>query len=675
MREATQTAHPPQGTAPFRHALIESYGTFLPPQKEKWSHTVAQLGPYAPARFNEGAIERRIARGLSSFELARRALAKCLQRSKYRPEEIDLIIGCNICKADAGGRAVSFEPSTAIRLRRAFGLKNALCFDINNACAGMLTGVAMADNLMRSGHLRRALIVSGEYISHIGETALGEINQPWDDRLACLTLADAGAALLLDSTTNPNHGFIDINIKTEGVHSRLCTARPSEEGGIIMHTDSRRLASVVIRSSVATMLEQLGAKNWRIGSGTAVIPHQTATKALDYIKQAIDRFGSVEKDAGDYLVRNFVRTGNTASTAHTLALARAISDRKIRSHQDVVFLVQASGATTGCALYRMDELPDRMNASKGFWRRMPKGSVIRPPGKTINQRQPIKLSAISLVERGSADTALERSVLAAHQCLARSLPGRKEKNRALLIHTGRYRDNYMEEPAAAALILGNLEQRSSLQNEYFAFDVLNGSSGWMNALWYAQSWLATHRKSHILITASEMNPPRQTGNTVVEIDETASACMLSLSDDGSGFSDPDFRIIDGSFEKYRAQAIDPGPCTKMDFQIDPEYDEFLSKLIESYFVERLAALRTKREDFSCFILPQRSKTFIERLARRLRLPPESCIVACRDKDLYSSSVPFALHKAQESAKIVKDKPAFILQAGSGIQLSSALYWF
>jgi 3-oxoacyl-[acyl-carrier-protein] synthase III len=78
-----------------------------------------------------------------------------------RSGEIDLLICCNISRCDGPNYRFSFEPATAVRLRQRLGLSRAWAFDVSNACAGMFTGITVADALLKAGAVRRALVVSG----------------------------------------------------------------------------------------------------------------------------------------------------------------------------------------------------------------------------------------------------------------------------------------------------------------------------------------------------------------------------------------------------------------------------------------------------------------------------------------------------------------------------------
>src|SRR5678809_999882 len=66
-----------------------------------------------------------------SIDIAKKAIKDCLAKSKYDPKDIDLLICCNISRYDYLNH-VSFEPGTSIKLKKHFGLSNAIAFDITN---------------------------------------------------------------------------------------------------------------------------------------------------------------------------------------------------------------------------------------------------------------------------------------------------------------------------------------------------------------------------------------------------------------------------------------------------------------------------------------------------------------------------------------------------------------
>ena len=81
-----------------------------------------------------------------------------------------MLVNCSITKY-RGGLTQWFEPPMSVAIAREIGATNATTFDISNACAGMLTGVFIVANRIRRGEIDCGMVVSGEYISQLGQNA------------------------------------------------------------------------------------------------------------------------------------------------------------------------------------------------------------------------------------------------------------------------------------------------------------------------------------------------------------------------------------------------------------------------------------------------------------------------------------------------------------------------
>ncbi len=294
-----------------------------------------------------------------SIDLARKAVQNCLEHSDSLPEEFDLIICANISRYD-GPRKVTYEPSTAAVLKQEFGLTHAVALDISNACAGMWTGVFLADALIRTGAIRRGMVVSGEYITYLTDTAQKEIVDYLDPQVASLTLGDAGVAVELRLSPSPAVGFHDIELYTLARYSRDCIAKPSNRphGGAAMYTDAVKVSSAVVPHAAKHVREVLARNAHSLSRYKHIVPHQTSKLTMQ------DGLKSVAKDfpidIGQRLVNNLTERGNTATTSHLLALRDQMLAERIHSGDEILFLISGSGQTTGTALYACDDLPERI---------------------------------------------------------------------------------------------------------------------------------------------------------------------------------------------------------------------------------------------------------------------------------------------------------------------------
>ena len=130
---------------------------------------------------------RVVAEGEDSYTLALAAARDALAHTDFGAEDLDLLIVCSITRY-VGGLRMQLEPPLSLSLKETLGARRALSFDLSNACAGMMTGVFIVNDLIRQGRIRRGMVVSGEYISQLGVNAAREVR---DDLERSAGLADA----------------------------------------------------------------------------------------------------------------------------------------------------------------------------------------------------------------------------------------------------------------------------------------------------------------------------------------------------------------------------------------------------------------------------------------------------------------------------------------------------
>ena len=94
--------------------------------------------------------------------------------------------------------------------------------------------------------------------------------------------------------------------------------------------------------------------------------HQTATRAVKKQGQLINDWVGKKVCTRENSIVNMIERGNTASTAHFIALWDHILNGTIKSGENILFAVQASGANLGVATYTLDDLPDRVLAAENI---------------------------------------------------------------------------------------------------------------------------------------------------------------------------------------------------------------------------------------------------------------------------------------------------------------------
>ena len=301
-----------------------------------------------------GIRERRVSVGdEDSYSLATSAALNCLAKARQDPAALDVVISCSITKF-RGGLTQWLEPTMGSAVARGIGAPQAMTFDVSNACAGMLTGVTILNNWIRQGVVERGLVVSGEYISQLSHNAARHIRNIMSKELACLTLGDAGAALLLERAPAGSPGISLAGFTTVADYSRLCLAYPQgHDPGARMFTNSRAIQKAAMANTPLLLSEVLDVVGISMHDIDHVITHQTSARAIRKgMARMSEEFGdSPRHDA----VITVDRYGNTASTTHTVALVEELEAGHIEPGERVALLALASGLEIGVVLLTLDE--------------------------------------------------------------------------------------------------------------------------------------------------------------------------------------------------------------------------------------------------------------------------------------------------------------------------------
>src|SRR5947207_12295064 len=117
---------------------------------------------------------RKAAPGEYTSLFAVRAAQEAIERARIDPAEIDTLI-CATVTPD------QILPSTGCLIQAELGANNAAAFDIAAACSGFLYGLTIADQMIRTGQTRYALVIGAEILSRYVD---------FKDRSTCVLFGD-----------------------------------------------------------------------------------------------------------------------------------------------------------------------------------------------------------------------------------------------------------------------------------------------------------------------------------------------------------------------------------------------------------------------------------------------------------------------------------------------------
>ena len=663
--------------------VIESLGVYLPPNAVTTREVMRGCRPLVsllPLEALTGIRSRRMAGDLEfSIDLAKRAVADCLTRSRYGPEDIDLLLCANISRCDGPDFRFTFEPSTSLLLKGHFGFRHALAFDVSNACAGVFTALYLADALIALGVVERAMVVSGEYVTHLTRAAQPSIGSASDPRLPCLTLGDAGIALILEPSPLDGVGFQAIDIFTLGRYSPHCVANLTPSGSWTMNTQYREMAEAALKPTLSHFLQVLSCADTRPTDLAHVITHQTSRRTIRRAARAL-RNALPGSSTPPNMVDNLAERGNTATTAHFVAVHDHVLNGAIRSGDRVMFAINGSGLTVGNALYTFDDLPDRIRGG-GQTLAAPPRSSPHPRARTASPGAPrarIESVGVLPLPAQAPASSLELSCRAAERSLATSAYDRNAIE--LLIYSGVYRTDFVVEPAIAAMIAGQLGINDSFDSldrpRTFAFDVSNSSVGFLNACFLATQLIQGRKIHTAMVLAAEVENASLFRGARRGVTETASAMILDQSPGGTGFGSFLFRSFTDYVDLLACSVSSQAGAASLRVVKHPSLEEHYVECVLRVVPELLAVEGLDLSDIALFIPPQLSPGSIDELSAELKVDRDRFVhVSGGGEDLFTSSVPYALEAVRSRGLARPGDAGLIITAGAGIEVGCAIYYF
>lgn len=276
--------------------------------------------------------------GVATSDLAVEAAKSALKDARLKPEEIELILTATITPD------MPF-PSTACIVQRKLDARNAACFDISAACAGHVYGIVTAEQFIKAGKFKNALVIGAEKLSTITD---------WKDRSTCVLFGDGAGACVLARTDSKK--IISSYIGASGWEADLLRVPGGGSAAPASHkTVDERLhyvqmkGSEVFKKAVRVMAEAANKAITQCGLKCSdidcIIPHQANIRILLSVAK---RMGLSE----DKVYMNIERCGNMSSASSAVALCEAAKEGRLKKGDIVVLDAFGGGFVWGACVIR-----------------------------------------------------------------------------------------------------------------------------------------------------------------------------------------------------------------------------------------------------------------------------------------------------------------------------------
>lgn len=328
------------------NAVISGYGHALPAKVVDNKEIVSMMNT------TESFIEKRtgvqsrrfVSETESTSMLMVNACYDAITSANLSPSEIDLLLVSTFSPD-------YHDPSQACLIQPLIYLRDCVpVLDIRAQCSGMIYGMTIAEQFIKTGKYKNILLCCGEVLSK-------RMDCSDDGRNLSILLGDGAGALVISATDQKNIGILDSRIfadgnkfqllwtESPGTASHNFTDHPKEEGYFRMKGKAMfRHAVEKLTEVICHTLEhcQLTMKDIDV-----IIPHQPNLRILDAL---IDRL-----DIPIHKVKiNVQKYGNIASASLPITLSEYMTDTTVeeRSNSLALFVGYGSGATWGSILYK-----------------------------------------------------------------------------------------------------------------------------------------------------------------------------------------------------------------------------------------------------------------------------------------------------------------------------------
>ena len=268
-------------------------------------------------------------------DLGVEAAKKAIEMAGISVDEIDLIV-VGTTTAD------KIFPSTACIIQQKLGIRGCPAFDVQAVCSGFVYALSVADNFVKAGSSKKALVIGAETLSRITN---------WEDRNTCVLFGDGAGAVVLEASAET--GILSTHIHADGEFEELLhvPSGPSKKPATddvaerTMSMKGNEVFKVAVNTLSQIAKETLEANNLQKEEIDWLVPHQANLRIIRATAKKL-------RLADDQTVITVNKHANTSSASIPLALDEAVRDGRIQRGQTLLLEAFGGGFTWGSALIK-----------------------------------------------------------------------------------------------------------------------------------------------------------------------------------------------------------------------------------------------------------------------------------------------------------------------------------
>jgi 3-oxoacyl-[acyl-carrier-protein] synthase-3 len=266
--------------------------------------------------------------------MAEKAAEKAMDAAGITAKDIDMIV-------IATTTPEKMFPSTACLLQQRLGIAGCPAFDLNSAaCAGFMYGLSIADQYIKTGAIKNALVIGSEMMSRVVD---------WNDRTTCVLFGDGAGAVVVGASDEP--GILSTHLHADGTHKDvlflpITVGRPMDvEAALYVQMKGNQLFKLAVNILGDLFDETLAANNMQKTDVDWLIPHQANIRIIEAMAKKLEL-------PMDRVAITLNEQGNTSSASIPLALDKTIRNGQIKRGDMLLLEGFGGGLAWGSALVK-----------------------------------------------------------------------------------------------------------------------------------------------------------------------------------------------------------------------------------------------------------------------------------------------------------------------------------
>ena len=319
------------------YARITGTGSYLPERVmtnadlEKIVDTTDQW-----IRERTGITQRHIAADDEfTVDLAEKAARNAMEMAGKSKDDIDLIIVATTTPDRV-------FPSTACLLQQRLDIHGCAAFDVQAVCTGFVYALGIANNFIKAGSSKCALVIGAETLSRIVD---------WNDRTTCVLFGDGAGAVVVEASEEP--GILSSHLHADGSYENLLTVPYGVSNGLdklkageaYITMKGNEVFKMAVNTLGRIVDETLEYNNMEKSDIDWLVPHQANVRIIQATAKKL-------RMKMDHVVLTVDKQGNTSAASVPLALDYAVRDGRIKKGETLMLEAFGGGFTWGSVLVK-----------------------------------------------------------------------------------------------------------------------------------------------------------------------------------------------------------------------------------------------------------------------------------------------------------------------------------